>query len=144
EERGLCWERVTANLTQVCIWQMDTSSAWVSWPAGVVNFHGAYQYWQWYITGGKAGIKPTGDMARLFELWDKLQVTTDEKERECIAREMTDLHAKNIWIIGTVGEAIQPVVVKNDFRNVPEELISTNSAQTPGNAQTAQFFIKQK
>ncbi|MCK4418241.1 ABC transporter substrate-binding protein, partial [Candidatus Aerophobetes bacterium] len=111
---------------------------------GWLTKYSASEYDRWYKSGGKAGEKPTGDIAKLYELWDKVKVATDEKERDRLIEETVNLHIKNIWAIGTVGEIRQLVVVKNNFRNVPEELVSANPQQTPGNAQTAQFFIKQK
>ncbi|RLE09968.1 ABC transporter substrate-binding protein [Candidatus Aerophobetes bacterium] len=143
EERSLFWTRIDANEHQVVIWT-GMCSAIVVENIGWLTGYTASEYDRWYKSGGEAGEKPTGDIAKLYELWDKLKVTTDEKERERLVKEIVNLHIKNIWMIGTVGETIQPVVVKNYFRNVPEKIICANPQQTPGNAQTSQFFIKVK
>jgi len=145
EERSLYHTRVDANEHQVAIWTMDRASIWLSDPVWLLwAGEWASEYARWYSSGGKVGEKPVGDIAKLYKLWDKLKVTTDEKERERLGKEIVNLHIKNIWMIGTVGETIQPVVVKNYFRNVPEELIYSNPLMTPGNAQTSQFFIEVK
>jgi len=36
-------------------------------------------------------------------------------------REMLENHAENQWSIGTVAGALQPIVVRNGIRNVPEK-----------------------
>lgn len=143
EERSLFWTRIDGNEHQVAIWG-GMCSAIVVENIGWLTAYSASEYDRWYKSGGEAGEKPTGDIAKLYELWDKVKVATDEKERDRLIEETVNLHIKNIWAIGTVGEIRQLVVVKNNLRNVPEELICANPQQTPGNAQTAQFFIKQK
>jgi len=45
-------------------------------------------------------------------------------------------------MIGTVGESPALVVVKNNFRNVPEKLVSDDILRSPGNAQPQIFFFK--
>jgi len=75
------------------------------------------------------------------QLWDRIRATPDKKERERLAEEVVKLHIKNIWLIGTVGEALQLAIVKNNFRNVPEELIFDHLLRTPRNATPEQFFI---
>ncbi|WP_241208659.1 hypothetical protein [Thermotoga sp. Cell2] len=47
-------------------------------------------------------------------------MTVDEKERDRLFREIINIHKKNIFFIGTVGEPIWPVVVKEYFKNVPD------------------------
>jgi peptide/nickel transport system substrate-binding protein len=57
--------------------------------------------------------------------------------------EIIGLHARNIWLVGTVGENPSLVIVRTNFRNVPERLVSDNGLMTPGNAEPEQFFIRQ-
>ena len=45
-------------------------------------------------------------------------------------------------MIGTVGELPQPVVVKNNVRNVPDEVVWDDSLRTPKNSRPEQFFFK--
>jgi len=47
-------------------------------------------------------------------------------------------------MIGTVGENLSPAIVKNNFRNVPEFLVTDDVLRTPLNAMPMQFFIEQK
>ena len=149
EERSLLWKRTQANEHEISVWYMDRQAAWLAapqWivPVGVAHCYWAPEYGRWYATEGKAGERPTGDVAKLQEIYDKIKVTADEKEREHLAKEIIKLHIKNLWLIGTVGELPRVVVVKNNFRNVPEKLIQDDPLRTPGNANPQQFFFKQK
>ena len=94
-------------------------------------------------SGGTSGEEPTGDLRRVYDLWDTVKVTVDEAERDKLVNEIMALHAKNIWLVGTVGETPSLVIAQNSFRNVPERLITDNGLMTPGNAEPEQFFIRQ-
>ncbi|MHA6264536.1 ABC transporter substrate-binding protein [Arenibacterium sp. CAU 1754] len=83
----------------------------------------AWPKWgQHYQTGGEAGEAPDMEPAiRLMELshqWEKAQ--TDE-ERSAVWREMLAIHADQVFGIGILAEAPQPVVVSNRLRNVPQK-----------------------
>ena len=55
---------------------------------------------------------------QLFKKWGK---AASDEERTAIWREMLQIHAENVFSIGIVNAAPQPVVVSNRVRNVPEE-----------------------
>jgi len=100
-------------------------------------------YGLWYQTGGKSGEEPKGDIRRAMELFDRFIVTTDKAKRLRLGRELIRLSAENVWSIGTVGLIPNPVIAKNNFRNVPEVLFSEHLLLTPRNAFPEQFFIKE-
>ncbi|NPV81803.1 MAG: ABC transporter substrate-binding protein [Firmicutes bacterium] len=148
EDSSLWTTRRDANELEVTGWQMDSQAPWLAegtWlvPTGNPRYWGT-EYARWVETGGKAGEKPEGDMAKILELWDKVKRTIDEKERDKLIEEIIGLHIRNIWLIGTVGETPDLVVVKNNFRNVPSELIADGTFDTPRNAEPQQFFIRQR
>jgi len=99
---------------------------------------------EWWYFGRKGGVKPTGDLARVQELRRKYEITINEEEKEAIVKEMVELHKKNIWVIGAVGETPEIVIVKNNFRNVPDNVLSGGFMGGQQNAEPEQFFIKQK
>ena len=83
----------------------------------------AWPKWgQHHQTGGSAGEEI--DMKfprRLMELslqWDQ---ETDNDARSEIWREMLQIHADQVYGIGILAQAPQPVVVSNLLRNVPEQ-----------------------
>lgn len=58
-------------------------------------------------------------------------------------QEIMKLHAENLWVIGLMRYPY-PVVVKNNFRNVPEDVIHDWRLMAPGYYNPEQFFIEQK
>ena len=77
-----------------------------------------------------------------LNLWLQIQVTTDDEEIKELMKEVTKIHSENIWMIGTVGEDIAPAIVKNNFKNVPKELVTDDILRSPLNAMPMQFFIQ--
>ena len=147
-ERSLFVTATRANEHDIGIWGMDRHAPVIAdmyWLVPRAPGYGiwANEYAKWYGSGGTSGEEPTGDLRRLYDLWDTVKVTVDADERDRLMNEIIALHAKNIWLIGTVGENPSLVIVKNNFRNVPERLVSDNGLMTPGNAEPEQFFIRQ-
>ena len=75
---------------------------------------------QYHQTGGQAGEaidmpKP----ARLMELSEAWENATDDEVRSAIWKEMLQIHAEEMYAIGILAEAPQPVVVSKNLRNVP-------------------------
>lgn len=78
-------------------------------------------YAQWYSSGGQRGEQPSGDIARVQELFDEMQVTVDEDRRHAIGTEILELNINNLWNIGDVGEVPIPVILGSNFRNYPQD-----------------------
>ena len=143
-DRSLFQVNSDANEFQVQMWCYEGEGVLIN-PSMLIPIVPRYGIWgseyaRYYATGGKAGEKPPKDIARLQELWDKIKITVDEKEMGQLAEEINQLHIKNIWMIGTVGESPWVVVVKNNFRNIPEVL--TVAGICPDNADPEQWFMK--
>jgi len=145
-DRSLYVTNCNSGDIEIGVWIMDRCSNFILSPGRMIGTitdgPWAPLYARWYWTKGKEGEEPTGDLKKLYELWDQVNVTTDAKKRDLLIKQMIALHRKNIWIIGTVGALPQIVVVKNNFKNVPEDLISDAPLFTPLNAFPEQFFIK--
>ncbi len=79
------------------------------------------QHWE---TKGQAGEPPDiPEAARLLELYQAWRRATDTSQRAAVWKEMLELYAEQCWTIGTVANVLQPVAVRKNFRNVPEEAI---------------------
>jgi len=148
-ERSLLYTRVTGNQYEVTVWGMDRSYNPLIEPLYLVPFKLEIGIWYplyviWYDSGGKSGEQPPKDVARLRDLWERIKATPSDAVRARLLKEICRLHAENIWLIGTVGEVPTPVVVKNNFRNVPEKLVTDTTLLSPRNAYPEQFFIKTK
>ena len=77
---------------------------------------------QYYELSGKGGEQPTSpDVLALVRLYDEWRRATLDAERERVWLAMLAIHADQVYTIGTVARALQPVVVRDDMRNVPQE-----------------------
>jgi peptide/nickel transport system substrate-binding protein len=79
---------------------------------------------QHYETGGAAGTPPDLPEARaLLELYGRWKVTADPAEQAAIWARMLDLYTRECFTLGIVQNVRQPVAVRTDLRNIPEEAI---------------------
>lgn len=77
---------------------------------------------QYYENNRKGGQAPDmREALELVELYDAWRVSANDAEREKIWLRMLDIHAQQVFTIGVVTRALQPVVVSNALRNVPTE-----------------------
>jgi peptide/nickel transport system substrate-binding protein len=82
------------------------------------------QWTQWglyFETMGKSGEAPPPVAKRLVELYNRWLRSTDRSERARIWGEMLDINAEEVFSIGIIGATLQPVVVKNGLRGLPEK-----------------------
>ena len=94
------------------IYLAPTDQVFYSWP----------KWGQYYQTGGLAGEVPDLVPAmRLMELLEDWNTASNADERAAAWREMLKIHAENVFAIGIVASAPQPVVVSHKLRNVPEK-----------------------
>jgi peptide/nickel transport system substrate-binding protein len=89
--------------------------------APVNSIHLQWSQWGlWYETKGKSGEEPPPAARRLVALYDRWLNSADRDERARIWGEMLDINAEELFTIGILGGTLQPVVVKNGLRGVPE------------------------
>lgn len=82
-----------------------------SWPA----------WGQYFQTKGASGEAPeTPEAKRLMVLFENWSVATTESEKAAIWEEMLAINADQVFAIGIVSGAPQPVVVSSRIRNLPE------------------------
>jgi len=149
QERSLHYERMRANELQVAIWNVGGAEHPFTYPYWTMPYADISRIGPlagvWYQSAGQNGVEPTGDLRRVLDLTEQAKGASAEEQVE-LGQEIFRLNADNVWTIGTVG--LSPmvmgiVVVKNNFRNVPETAFNTVVAQTPGSARPEQFFFKQ-
>ena len=112
------------------------ASVWFGWDDGIPQAHTSPAYlaptdqvflawpkWgQYYQTGGEAGETPDMPEAqRLMELAHEWQIATTDEQRAAVWTEMLKIHADQVYAIGILNGAPQPIVVSNRLRNVPEQ-----------------------
>ncbi|THB75909.1 MAG: ABC transporter substrate-binding protein [Desulfobacteraceae bacterium] len=72
----------------------------------------------WKTSNGSQGIEPPAEVKQLYSLSEKfIQHPMNTAESNKIATEILDIHVKNLWKIGTVGEIVNPIVHRNDLGN---------------------------
>jgi len=129
-ERDILRNRVYSGETQAAVWfGWDNGLAQPNTPPSfAVPFQQEFFAWpkwgQFNQTHGEAGEKP--DMAeaiRLVELGQAWRRATNDADRAVIWQEIVDIHATNVFAIGILSGARQPVVINNDLKNVPDEAI---------------------
>jgi peptide/nickel transport system substrate-binding protein len=77
-------------------------------------------------TRGKAGEAIDDPAAaRLVTLYEKWLAAEDEPLKRAIWDEILDIHAEQVFAIGVVTATLEPVIVSNRLRNVPESGISS-------------------
>ncbi len=85
----------------------------------------AWPKWgQYYQTNSEVGEAPDMEPAiRLMELAHDWDIATTDEQRRAAWDAMLAIHAENVFGIGTLAEAPQPVVVNKKLRNVPEKAL---------------------
>lgn len=84
------------------------------WPAWGVH----------YLSAGKAGVPPElPEAEELLQLFRRWRLSTSPAEREEIWHRMLTIHADQVFSIGTVNGAPQPVVRSTKLRNMPDEAL---------------------
>ncbi len=129
-ERDILRNRIYAGETM--------ASTWFGWdnglpqtytsPGYLAPWDQAFPAWpkwgQYHQTHGEVGeapdIGPAVVLNDLAHEWTRAYAAVD---RALIWQQMVDIHAQNVFGIGILNGAPQPVVVSNRLRNVPEKAI---------------------
>jgi len=90
-------------------------------------------YARWFQTEGKKGTEPPPEIRRCMDVYRQIMETPDEAEQVRLFSEIIELNRKNLWVIGIVGQIPAVMLVKNNFKNVPEVAIGWGWViRTPG------------
>jgi peptide/nickel transport system substrate-binding protein len=130
-DRGLQSARAQANEMQMTVWHADRvtdillplSPSWwapiaTGWDKTLWN-----NWSRWHLSDGQLGTEPPAVMRELQCWADEMFSTVDPARRIELGKKLLASNAKNIWTIGTIGLAPQPVVVANNLRGVPKQAI---------------------
>lgn len=127
-ERSVLRNRAYAGESHMTVWSgfengVPTLSAS---PDELAPVHQEFLSWprwgQYVATKGASGEPVDVEAAKtLLALYKDWIATDDDTARAAIWKKMLDLHADQQFSIGIVSGVLQPVVVGNDVRNVPEK-----------------------
>lgn len=145
--RDIYWPRACANEAQVTTWTESRAIDPMVDPIWVFPFDErswmAPAFGTWYKTGGEMGIEPTEEFKKAMALYDKFKTTIVSEEQVAIAKELIKWHAENVHVIGTVGLLPNVVVVKNNFKNVPQDFTTDWIYMAPGTLEPCHFYFEQ-
>lgn len=124
---GLQGKRAAANMMQMTLWHADrtTDILFPTQPFWFVPMHRGWEecHWTpwatWYLSAGEQGEVPPPVIRRLIDDWVEMTTSTDEARRIELGKAILRSQAENVWTIGTLGLAPQPVVVSDALMNVP-------------------------
>ena len=153
----IAWEVVDARALagEIMIRAWGSAAAWglvsaaTVWTPieGVTYSVGGARIGDYYNSGGERGVapRPGSMLEQLQDAYTELISIVDPAERSARLLEAYQIHIDEGPItIGTIGEHPSPVIVKNNFRNVPDfGLVAGWDLAFPGTADPEQFFFDQ-
>ncbi|WP_029233169.1 ABC transporter substrate-binding protein [Butyrivibrio sp. VCB2006] len=87
------------------------------------------EYGTYYATKGAQGVEPTGDLAKLVELYDKWRLTSDETERDNYQAEIYKIHKENLWSIAYLKAEGYFELITSKLHNYADNLVSADCYQ---------------
>ncbi len=128
-DRGLQLARAMSNEFVMTLWHADRTTDilfpgnpdfWV--PRKIAASLAMWSEWsRWYLTDGQRGERPPPHIIELQRIADEFGTTMDPSRRVKLGKRILAANAENLWTIGTVGLAPQPIVVSDRLRNVADE-----------------------
>jgi ABC-type dipeptide/oligopeptide/nickel transport system permease component/ABC-type transport system substrate-binding protein len=106
----------------------------------------------WYVSGGLYGSPrsrnsdcieppPGSDVRQAIELYERLAEVGDQASQIEMFRRIMRLASENVWTINVASSPPIIAVVREDFGNVPRQLVSSFDFISPGNAYPERFFL---
>lgn len=147
-ERSLYEERLANGQVDVGHWEHDRSLMIEANPDSFIGTVGQQPYVnlyaKWYL-GNAVGVEPPADhpIRRIWSLWEQAAREPDAAKRHALVMEMLGVHKEAPFAIGTVGEPPGLAITKNNFRNVPTDMVTDTTLRDKLLARPEQFFMRQ-
>ena len=129
-QRQVLRNRIFAGETLMALWfglENGIPSADMSPQEFAPTSQQQYQWPKWgqyFETGGKAGEPPDlPEAERLLELFEAWRRSPTTEARQEIWHEMLEIYSEQVFSIGIIAAVPQPVVAREDLRNLPEEAV---------------------
>lgn len=147
-DRALMWERKTSNEHDVWVWAggggLDNilNPGWyMSVFAGGATIGRTWEIWENNHDHPLAEEPPAGPKLQIA-LYHELLETADPSRQDELFREILEIAADEFYLIGINLMPEGFGIVKNDFRNVPEEMFDAVTLLNPGYTNPSQYFIE--
>ncbi|MBQ7636773.1 MAG: hypothetical protein IJS80_05640 [Lachnospiraceae bacterium] len=82
-----------------------------------------------YYTDHTKGVAPTGDMAKLVQIYEQWTDTADSAKRDELALQIYELHKKNLWSIAYSEGANTYCLISPKLHNFADNLVSNDLYQ---------------
>jgi len=140
------WDRACGNEVQIATWGTDRGLEPFVDPIYVFPFDErswmAPAFGTWFKSGGKSGLQPEGKFAEAQNLFEQFKSTIDSAKQIEIGKQLIRMVTEECWTICTVGMSPSPLVVPNNFRNVPQKFTADWIFMSPGTLDPCHFFWK--
>lgn len=140
------WDNATTNKVQIATWGTDRGLEPFVDPIYVFPFDErswmAPDFGTYFKSGGKSGQKPEGKLAEAQVLYEQFKSTIDSAKQIEIGKQLIRMVTEECWTICTVGMSPGPLVVPNNFRNVPQKFTADWIFMSPGTLDPCHFFWK--
>src|SRR6059036_816238 len=149
-ERSLAIKRAAANEMQLSAWNNDGSEHLFTFPTHVFPFTvddvatSGPLYVKWFHSAGAQGKEPEPKMRELMDKW-KRAFGVPEKERIQLGKEVWNIAAEEVYIIGVIGMGPASMgvrVVKTNMGNIPSRQYNSPDGKTPGISRPMTFYWK--
>ncbi|MFK7854425.1 MAG: ABC transporter substrate-binding protein [Granulosicoccus sp.] len=127
-QRDIFRSRVIGGEVMMSVWPgLDNGLPSADMPptelAPTTNDQLHWPVWGQYHMSGHSQGRPAdiAEVQKLGQLLDEWMLTTTSEQREKIWGQMLSIHADQVFTIGTVNGALQPVARSSRLRNVPED-----------------------
>lgn len=148
-ERSLYEERTNAGDVDVGVWGADRNSVVMAdtsrYTAEQSDGPWAPLFGQWWANDANgAQEEPPEDhiIREIWSLWEQTQSEPDEATRNALFKQMLDIHKEQPFMIGTVGEAPAPFIVRNNVGNIQGGHITDDTLRSPGGVAPVTWYFK--
>lgn len=121
-------QRAPANLMDASLWHGGRATD-IFFPLGAIFYVPINPSWEvvwgtewarWFTTNGQEGMEPPEQIKELRAWWEEMLISPDQARIDELGEKILASQAENLWLIGTIGYAPHPIVVRNTIGNVPE------------------------
>lgn len=129
---SLYYERMPARLHDIAIGSNSSMHTplldhMYTLPFGLGARH-ALGYAAWFMSDGERGEEPPAEMKQVMTFYREIERTVDARRQEELAHRILEINARNLWLIGLVGDLPGLTLVHNSFRNVPDTAVIFGNA----------------
>lgn len=146
-DRSLFTQRRTTNEHEATVWTaggglLDAMYDPRLWAPVNTECLWAPQWALWHVSGGEKGEEPIPVVLDQLELYKELIRTLDMDEQMDLFRQVLAIAKEEFFTIGVCLPVGDYTVIQDDFKNFPENFISSFLYPTPGPMHPEQFFME--